>query len=199
MLLSACTGITDSGVNKSAVQEKLKTIDEYKAGITGSQVKDNDLMDGTFRSFKFGVSKEIVQSMETLPLNEEFTDALDYSGSGIYGYDMMLTYWFSGDNQLYSASYSMENSKYTDTVNGLMEALSGEYGDPAEAGSFDSAETAVTFDSDTEAMQAVDNDGAYYYAVFVDSSGIDIELYARKIGTGYDYWVYYTDYSYYVE
>ena len=200
-LLGACTAIPDNKVDMTAVQQKLNAIDAYKAGIKDNQVveQDYDAAQGTFRSFNFGVSKEIVQSMETLPLEKAYTDALDYTGSGIYGYDMLLTYWFNGDDQFHSASYSMEGDNYLDTVSSLKAGLSGDYGEPTESGYYDSADTAVSFASDIEALQAVDNEGAYYYASYQDANGISVELYARKIDTGYDYWVYYTDYTYYTE
>lgn len=201
-LLSACAGIPDNAVDMTAVQEKLNKLDGYKQGITAtqsdSQQEYNPAM-GTFRSFNFGVSKELVQSMETLPLNQVYTDALDYTGSGIYGYDMMLTYWFNADSQLGSVSYSMQGQEYQTAVDSLTEGLRGDYGEPVDVGYYDTSNNELTFDTTEEAQQSIDTGGAYYSAVWRLDNDVHIELYARKIDTGYDFWVYYTDYNYYSE
>lgn len=197
-LLSACAGIPDNAVDMSAVQEKLNKLDAYKKGITVTQSagqQDFDPAMGTFRSFNFGVSKEIVQSMETLPLNQAYSDALDYTGSGIYGHDMVLTYWFNADNLLGSVSYSMQTKEYQPALDSLTEGLRSDYGEPADVGYYDISNNELTFGTNEEAQQSIDTGGAYYSEVWRLDNDVHIELYARKIDTGYDFWVYYTDYN----
>lgn len=196
VLLSACTAVPDSEVDMAAVRQKLGVLDGYKATLRANGADDYNAAEATVRSFSFGVSKQLVKTMETLTPAGEYTDALDYSGGGLYGYDMLLTYWFNSFDQLGCVSYSMENDMYADTRSGLMAMLAG-YGEPADAGYYDSADEAVAFDSEAEALAAVEEGGVYYYARIPQSNGIDIELYARRIDTGYDYWVYFTDYAYY--
>ncbi len=196
MLAAACGGPAQNKADMSSVKDKLNVLDVYKESIQKNQTNTGNTA-GTFSEFSFGMSMETIKAMETLPLSTEYTDALDYSGSGIYGYDMMLTYWFNADDQLESISYSMSGDKYLEIVNSLTALLRGDYGEPAESGFYDSNDTAVTFADDTEIMQAVDAEDVYYYAAFKNSSGIDIELYANKKDAGYDFWVYFTDYNYY--
>lgn len=199
MLLGACTAIPDSGVDIAAVRQKLGVLDGYKdaMAVNRADTQDYDARDATVRSFSFGVSKQLVKTMETLTLAKEYSDALDYSGGALYGHDMLLTYWFNSFDQLSCVSYSMENDTYADTLDSLMPALRAGYGEPADAGYYDSADEAVTFDTKAAALDAVAEGNAYYYALFVQSNGITIELYARRTDTGYDYWVYFTDYDYY--
>lgn len=198
MLTAACGAQTQNKADLSAVQDRLGVLDAYKESIQKNQANGTEPnTKGTTSEFTFGMSREKIIAMETLPLSQEYTDALDYSGSGIYGYDMMLTYWFNADDQLESISYSMLGDNYLETVNSLMSSLRGDYGEPSESGFYDSNDTAVTFADDAAIMQAVDADGTYYYAAFKDSIGIDIELFARQKDASYDFWVYFTDYNYY--
>ncbi len=202
MLLGACAGIPDNQADMSAIKEKLNKIDAYKEGISASQLasqQDYDSEMDTFRSFNFGVSREIVQSMETLPLSQAYTDALDYTGSGVYGYDMMLTYWFNADSQLGSVSYNMQGEEYQAVVDSLTEGLRGDYGEPVYIGYYDTSNNELTFDTNDEAQRSIDTGDAYYNAVWWLDNDVHIELYARKIDTGYDFWIYYTDYNYYSE
>lgn len=196
MLTAACSGPAHNKADMSAVQDKLNVLDVYKESVQKNQTNPDTTAEN-ISEFSFGMSREMIRAMETLPLSTEYTDALDYSGSGIYGYDMMLTYWFNADNQLESISYSMWGNKYLETVNSLMASLRSDYGEPSESGFYDSNDSTVTFADDTKIMQAVDADGVYYYAAFKNSSGIDIELFARQKDAGYDFWVYFTDYNYY--
>ncbi len=197
--LCACTAASDGAADMTAVEQKLNAIDAYKESLSGNNTvnKDFDAQKGVFRSFYFGMSKELVRDIETLALNQEFTDALDYTGSKIYGYDMLLTYWFNSDDMLGSVSYSMQGEAFLDTMNALMEGLRGDYGNPVSFGYSDTSNEAVTFDSDDQALQAVDSGSAYYNAILWLDNNIHVELYARKTDTGYDYWIYYTDYTYY--
>ncbi len=199
LLLGACTAASDNAVDQTAVEQKLNALDAYKESLPGNNTVNNDFdaQKGVFRSFYFGMSKEMVRAMETLTLNQEFTDALDYTGSKIYGYDMLLTYWFNSDNMLGSVSYSMQGNAFLDTVNALMEGLRGDYGNPVSFGYSDTFNEAVAFDSDDQALQAVDTGSAYYNAIWWLDNNIHVELYGRKTDTGYDYWIYYTDYTYY--
>ncbi len=199
ILLGACTAIADGAVDIAAVEQKLNAIDAYKEGVPDNEAGMNDInpQEGIFRSFSFGMSKEMVRSAETLMLDEKFTDALDYLGSEVYGHDMLLTYWFNSDDMLSSVSYSMQGEKYLETVNSLMEGLRGDYGKPVSAGYHDMSDDNVTFDSDDQVLQAVDSGGAYYNAVWWPDNDIRMEMYARKIDTGYSYWIYYTDYTLY--
>lgn len=201
-LLGACMAVSDGAVDMTAVEKKLNAIDAYKEGLPDNR-NNNEVNTGVnpqlgnLRSFYFGMSKEIVRSTETLTLDKEFTDALDYTGCEIYGYDMLLTYWFNSDDMLSSMSYSMQGENYLDTVNSLMDGLRGDYGEPTSSGYYDTADVSVTFDSDDQARQAVDAGSTYYNAVWTLDDDIYAEMYARKIETGYDYWIYYTDYNYY--
>jgi hypothetical protein len=197
MLLSACTGIADTQVDIQAVQSRLQQMDAYKQSINKQTQQAYSTGDATFRGFSFGTSKELISAMETLPLSEQFTDALDYTGSSLYGYDMLLTYWFNSDEQFYGASYNMQNDVYLDTVNTLTAGLHGDFGEPVEAGYYNDTDIALTFDSEDKAMQALEKGDAYYYDAFVDANGIKVELFARRYDNSYDYWVYYTDYTYY--
>jgi len=198
VLLCACGGIPDSDVDIDSVKGRLKQIDAYKKSVPENREarQDYSTADATFRGFNFGVSKEMVGAMETLALSEQYNDALDYTGSTLYGYDMLLTYWFNKDNQLYSAGYSMQNDQYSDTMNRLIARLRGDYGEPYQTGYYDDTNAAVTFNTEREALQAVDDGNAYYYAAFADDFGTQIELCVQNSDAGYQYWVCYTDYSY---
>lgn len=199
IMIGACTEIPDSQVDISVIQNKLDTLDAYKESLPDVKAseQDYDITDATFRGIYFGTSMDMVGTLETLPLSEQYSDALDYTGSGVYSYDMLLTYWFNSNDQLFSASYSMNNSELFETFDALMTGLQSDFGEPLELSYYDDSNASVTFDSQEQALNAVDNDGAYYYAYFVDDNGINIELYAMKGDTDYEFWVYYTDYSYY--
>jgi hypothetical protein len=81
-----------------------------------------------------------------------------------------------------------------------MTGMSGDYGEPQESGYYDStSNAAVRFDTEEDALKAVDSGEDYYYAVFADESGIRITLDAGRVNTGYDYYVTYTDNTYYTE
>lgn len=199
ILLSACAGIADSQVDISAVQNKLDDIDAYKASLPEVQSTAQDSQDEPFRGFTFGTSMEMVGALETLPLSEQYSDALVYSESALYSYNMLLTYWFNTNDQLSSISYNMQNDAFFDTLNTLMTGLRGDYGEPYQFGYYDKENTVVSFASQAKALDAVDNDGAYYYEAFTDANEIQIELYAQKKDAGYEFWMYYTDYLYYNE
>jgi len=199
LLLSACSDIPDSQVDIDTVRARLQQIDDYKQSVPDTKEiqKAYNTSDATFRGIKFGLSMEMVSAIETLPLSEQFSDALDYTGGAIYGYDMLITYWFNLDNQLYRAAYSMTNGQYFDTVESLTAALKKDYSEPYVAGYFDYENAGVAFDTSEEALQAVDSKNAYYYEAFVDDFGTQIELFVEKTEDRYGYWVCYTDYSYY--
>ncbi len=199
ILSAACSGPAENKADLSAVQDKLNVLDVYKENIASTQSKgiEFEADAGIFRNYRFGMSKEMISSLETLTLSKQFTDALDYTGSGMYGYDMLLTYWFNDDDQLESVSYSMQNAEFNKTLTTLMDGLRNELGEPTVQGYYSSTDVPVAFDTDDQAMQAVDTDGSYYYAAFTSPSSIKTELYANKKDAGYDFWVYFTDYSYY--
>jgi len=199
VLLSACTGIPDSQVDINTLQGRLRQIDTYKKTVPDIQESQHayNKSNATFRGIKFGSSMEMVSMIETLPLIEEYTDALDYTGSGLYGYEMLLTYWFNLDDQLYRVAYSMDNDRFFETVDSLAAALQGDYGEPHTAGYYDYENAEIIFETEEEPLQAIGTQSAYYYEAFVDDNGTQIELFAEKTDDSYGYWVCYTDYSYY--
>ncbi len=188
------------------VYDRLDELDDYKdSAETRAEPSQSPLEAaryGAFRGVPFGYNRQDVMRLETLALVEEFDNAIDFEYVSIFGYDMLPTYWFNGNDQLFRGSYYTQISEdMHDVIDSLMSQLTDLYGIVLETNYYDNDNNVVYFDSEAEASTAVSGGDAYYSAWFF-AEEVDIEVYIEgtpknEAEFGFDVSIYFTDYTFY--
>ncbi|MBT3318500.1 MAG: hypothetical protein HN948_07860 [Clostridia bacterium] len=187
------------------IYDRLDKLDDFKESaqtrVVPAQSPQQASRYGAFRGVPFGYSRQDVLGLETLALFEEFDNALDFEHVSIFGYDMLPTYWFNGNDQLFRGSYytqASEDMHYV--IDSLLEQLTDLYGTALETSYYDYDNFAVYFDNEQQASEAVGNGNAYFYAWFF-AEDVDIEVYIEgasksEVDFRFDVFVNFTDYVY---
>jgi hypothetical protein len=195
LLLASCAAIADSQVNHTSIENRLEKLDAFKQTIPARPAAlAGELSALSFRSVAFGSTMTSVKAVETQPLANSYSNALDFEPVSFYSYSMQPTYWFNETGQLYSGSYSMQHSDYAAIAQDLQSRLTADFGQPAEVSYYDYSYGAVTFASGPEAQAAIDSGDTYYFVSYADSDGLTIELYVQGASAGgYEFYIYFTD------
>jgi hypothetical protein len=90
-----------------------------------------------FRKIKWGMSQEEVTSIEGSP-DDIKLEYIGYYGLTVAEIDVLLVYYFNGDDQLYKAIYASaeehtNRNDYITDFDNLSSALTEKYGDPLES------------------------------------------------------------------
>ena len=198
LLLVSCTAIADSQVNHASIENRLEKLDALKQAIPARPIAlAGSLSVLSFRGVAFGSTMANVKDIETQPLADSYSNALDFQPVSFYSYSMHPTYWFNETGQLYSGSYSMQHSEYAAIAQDLQSRLTADFGQPAVASYYDYNYGAVTFASEAEAQAAIDSGDTYYFVSYASSDGLTVELYVQAASAGgYEFYIYFTDPGY---
>ena len=93
--ISGCTtSLTQDKLDK--INDRLELIDDFKEQIVLVEPTDSTqkYKSDTFRGIPFGTYRSDVLTLETLPLLNEYTNAVDFASTLMFNYSMTPTYWF---------------------------------------------------------------------------------------------------------
>ncbi len=203
-MLCLCGCSFSSGGATYDVYDRLDELDDFKEWAAQQPVPTQSPFAaqeyGAFRSVPYGYNRQDVMRLETLTMVEEFDNAIDFEYINIFGYDMLPTYWFNNNEQLFRGSYYTQTGENMQIIiKNLLSQLTDQYDTALETNYYDFNNDVKYFDNEQQASEAVSSGDAYFYAwYFYDE--IDIEVYiegAKKSEDDFDVFVNFTDYSYY--
>ena len=198
LLCASCSVAPGSEIRSVSIEDRLAQIDAYKETIPArTEVPVSPSATLSFRDIAFGSTMSDVEAAESQALIQAYSNALDFEPVTVYSYSMQLTYWFNDYDQFYSGAYSMTQNEFLPVMEDLQSHLEAEFGNPNEAGYYYDSTTPVTDASDEEAVAAIDNGEAYYFASYNGPNGLRVELYIEASDSGgYACYIYNSDPAY---
>ena len=202
LMLCGCS-ISSSDTSQD-VQDRLDKLDELKKTIEQIPAAARESLEaqasGAFRDVPYGSSRDDVFFLENQDTLEEFDNAIDFEYVEIFGYQMLPTYWFNANEQMYRGSYYMKtDEEIIDIMRAFLPQLEELFGSALETSYYNYGNELLEL-SEAKAIAAVSEGNAYFYAWYYYDI-IDIELYievdtSAKDVPIYEVYVNFTDYTY---
>lgn len=193
-----------SGEELDKVYDRLELVDEFNEQNVLS-LSENPIVsqqEGTFRNVPFGSLRSDVESHETLQMSVQYDNAIDYTPTPVFDYNMVPTYWFNSSDQLYRGTYCCESSQPMDEIiNSISKKLSNIYGQPEHSDFYNADHEVAVWNSEDELAGLIENNLVYYYADYI-SNDVEVDFYleinenSSAENIVYDVCIMFTDNSY---